>query len=245
MFSNSNVVRLNNVKESPVRVLIVIDHPYEGSYSRALAAAAIRGATSAGHDVDVIDLDLDDFDPVVRRADLGAWREGRTVDPRAAEYQDRLAAADHLVLVHPVWWEVMPARLKGFFDKVLVPGFAYTESQVGTLQGLLGLSGVTLVTTMTTPGPLYRLWFGAPVHRVVARGVFGQLGVPRVRWVNHPRVAEISPARRARWLTALERRFASLPEPSGRARERAARRNAARPAGTRGAEHEPAARPAA
>ncbi|MDF2848838.1 MAG: dehydrogenase [Oerskovia sp.] len=212
-----------------MRVLIVIDHPYEGSYSRALAAAAIRGATSAGHDVDVIDLDLDDFDPVVRRTDLGAWREGRTVDPLAAEYQERLAAADHLVLVHPVWWEVMPARLKGFFDKVLVPGFAYTESRVGTL---------------------YRLWFGAPVHRVVARGVFGQLGVPRVRWVNHPRVAEVSPARRARWLTALERRFASLPEPSDRARERAARRTAARPAAarpadTRGAEHEPAARPAA
>lgn len=207
-----------------MRVLLVIDHPYEGSYSRALAAAAIRGAQAAGHDVDVIDLDLDDFDPVVRRADLGAWREGRTVDPRAADYQRRLAAADHLVLVHPVWWEVMPARLKGFLDKVLVPGFAYTESRIGSLQGLLGLSGVTLVTTMTTPGPLYRLWFGAPAHRVVARGVFGQLGVRRVRWVNHPRVAEVSPARRDRWLAALERRFAALPEPSGKARDRSLRR---------------------
>ena len=207
-----------------MRVLLVIDHPYEGSYSRALAAAAIRGATTAGHEVDVIDLDLDDFDPVVRRADLGAWREGRTVDPQAAGYQERLAAADHLVLVHPVWWEVMPARLKGFFDKVLVPGFAYTENRVGALRGLLGLSGVTLVTTMTTPGPLYRTWFGAPVQRVVARGVFGQLGVRRVRWVNHSRVAQVSPARRERWLSRLERLAADLPEPSATVRDRAARR---------------------
>jgi NAD(P)H dehydrogenase (quinone) len=224
MFMEPNTVQSNNVKESPMRVLLVIDHPYEGSYSRALATAAIRGAETAGHDVDVIDLDRDDFDPVMRRADLGAWREGRTVDPQVADYQERLVIADHLVLVHPVWWEVVPARLKGFFDKVLVPGYAYTESRIGTLQGLLGLSGVTLVTTMTTPGPLYRLWFGAPVHRVVARGVFGQLGVRQVRWVNHPRVAEVSPARRDRWLADLERRFAALPEPSTKARERSARR---------------------
>ncbi|WP_265522135.1 NAD(P)H-dependent oxidoreductase [Oerskovia flava] len=198
-----------------MRVLLIVNHPYEGSFSRALATAAARGAVAAGHEVDVIDLDVDGFDPVMRRDDLGAWRDQRSLDPLVAEYQERLFAADHVVMVFPVWWEVMPALTKGFFDKVLVPGTTYTENSIGALVGRFHhLRGVTVVTTMTTPGPVYRWWFGSTVHKAVVRGVFRKLRVRRVRWVNHARVAQVSPERRAAWLASLESRMHRLPRSS-------------------------------
>jgi len=73
-----------------MKVLVVLDHPYtiasaqnvphQRSFSAAVAAAAIRGARSAGHQVDLIDLAADGFQPAMTREDLAAWRQGRVVD---------------------------------------------------------------------------------------------------------------------------------------------------------------------
>ena len=60
-----------------------------------------------------------------------AWRDHTTIDPVVADLQRRIDAADHLVLVHPVWWETAPAVMKGFIDKVLVPGWAYEDGAFG------------------------------------------------------------------------------------------------------------------
>ncbi|GIJ00503.1 putative NADPH-quinone reductase [Sediminihabitans luteus] len=190
-----------------MQILVVIDHPYPGSLSRALATAVTRGATAAGHTVDVLDLDADDFDPVMRQADLAAWRGRSTTDPQVVDYQRRIADADHLVIVTPVWWTSLPARTKGFVDKVLVPGFAYDETRLGTLDGHLGHLGVTVLSVMTTPGPLFHLWFGDPLGRMLGRGTFRQLGVRRVRHLRHPRPAAVSPARREAWLARAEGLF--------------------------------------
>src|ERR1700689_699368 len=120
-----------------MKVLVVLDHPYtiasaengphRRSFSAAVASAAIRGARAAGHEVDLIDLAADGFQPAMTRADLTAWRQGGVVDPLVADYQRRLLAASHLAFVFPVWWEAMPAATKGFLDRVLTKGVVYEE----------------------------------------------------------------------------------------------------------------------
>jgi multimeric flavodoxin WrbA len=112
-----------------MKVLFVLDHPYGAgasenvphnrSYTAALAAAAMRGVRGAGHEVDLIDLIEDGFNPVMTKDDLAGWRLKSVVDPVAADYQPRPMEADHLVFAFPVWWESMPAGTKGFLDKVL------------------------------------------------------------------------------------------------------------------------------
>lgn len=205
-----------------MHVLIVFDHPYGASasenvphrrsFSAALLAAARRGLDQAGHTVDVIDLVTDGFDPVLSADDLVAWRGRETVDPVVQDYQRRLAAADHLVLIFPTWWMAMPASTKGFLDRVLARGFAFDEERVGgALTNLLPrLAGVTVLTPMTTRWGLYRLWFGRPAHRILLRGTFGLIGVRNLRWVPFAGPAQRSPRTRERMLEQTTRRFARL-----------------------------------
>jgi NAD(P)H dehydrogenase (quinone) len=150
-----------------VHVLLVVDHPYAGAFTHALAAAAQRGLTTTGHEIDVVDLHADRFDPVMHAADLAAWRIGQNADPQVADYQERLLAADSLVLAFPIWWELMPAMTKGFIDKVVAKDVAYTQPKPGGLmKGRLDrLQGVSMLTVMATPDIAYRLVSATPSPR--------------------------------------------------------------------------------
>lgn len=203
-----------------MHVIVVYNHPYEGSYCRALLEATLRGLERGGHTADVIDLDADGFDPSMSRADLRAFVRAPEVgagtlealSPRVQNYARRLQRADHLVFIFPIWWELMPARTKGFIDRVVFPGVAYEYTRFG-MRSLLRLSGVTLVTTMNTPRPAYRWLFGDAVSRALLRGTFWKIGVPNRRWVNLSLVKQARPEQRRRWLEKLESRFARLRPP--------------------------------
>ncbi|MGW9436156.1 NAD(P)H-dependent oxidoreductase [Streptomyces sp. NPDC055607] len=207
-----------------MRVLLVLDHPYtlasaenvphRRSFTAAVATAAVRGATAAGHEVDVIDLAADGFSPVMTREDLVAWRRGAVADPLVGDYQRRLLAADHLVFAFPVWWEAMPAATKGFLDRVLTKGVVFAErpdARGNPFRNLMPrLGGVTVLSVMTTPDKAYRWWYRDPLTKILFKGTFGKIGVRNLRWVNFDRVTGRTPEQRRRLLDATERRFAAL-----------------------------------
>jgi len=202
--------------------MVVVDHPYgidawdntphRRSFTAALAHAACQGLDAAGHEIDAIDLRADGFDPVMSAQELVAWREGAvSPDPVAADYQRRLLAADHLVLAFPIWWEAMPAGAKGFIDKVVTKGVAYGQgSGLRPMVHKTKLTGVTLITVMSTPTVLYRLAFGSAISRIVLRGTFRKIGVRNLTWLNHAGVERKAAAKRQKLLDAVERRFARL-----------------------------------
>ncbi len=207
-----------------MNILVVLDHPYtidsaenvphQRSFSAAVAAAAIRGARSAGHEVDLIDLAADGFQPAMTREDLAAWRQGRVVDPLVADYQRRLLTAGHLAFVFPVWWEAMPAATKGFLDRVLTKGVMYEE-----LPGAKGnpfrsrmtsLGGVSVLSVMTTPDKAYRWWYRDPLTKILFKGTFAKIGVGNLRWTNYASVTAKTAEQRARMLQQTEQAFAAL-----------------------------------
>lgn len=192
-----------------MRTLIVLDHPYEGSFTRALVMAATEGLAAAGGEVDLIDLHADGFDPVMHSADLAAWRHGQAVDPQVADYQDRLRAADQLILAFPIWWELMPAMTKGFLDKVLLKGVAYEQPKPGgpMKPALTKLTRVTLITVMATPDMVYRVVFGNPITKAVFRGTFHKIGIHRLAWRNYANPAKRTPAQRADLLSGTTAAF--------------------------------------
>ena len=207
-----------------MRVAIVFDHPYtyasaanvphQRSFTAAVAAAAVRGLERAGHEVDLIDLTADEFDPVMTRADLVAWRLNEAVDPQVLGYQSRIAKADHLVFAFPIWWESMPAPTKGFLDKVLTKEFAFRE--LADAKGnpfvnlLTRLNGVTLLTIMTTPDAAYRWWFRDPVTKILFKGTFAKIGVKNLKWRNYASVTSRTAEQRQAMLDATEEHFARL-----------------------------------
>lgn len=203
-----------------MRVLIVFNHPHDGSYCSALLAAALDALDGAGHEIDLIHLDRDGFDPVMRSKDLRAFALARSdaeaalalLDERVRDYKVRLEQADHLVLIFPIWWEAMPALMKGFIDKVIFPGIAYdyVGGTTGMKTRLTRLGGVTMLTTMNTPRWAYRLIFGNAVAKAVIRGTFWKIGVPNRRWINLTEVKAATPHSRAAWLREVARSMQRL-----------------------------------
>jgi NAD(P)H dehydrogenase (quinone) len=207
-----------------MKILVVLDHPYtiasagnvphQRSFSAAVAAAAIRGAESAGHQVDLIDLAADGFQPAMTRQDLVAWRHGQAVDPLVLDYQKRLLAAGHLAFVFPVWWEAMPAATKGFLDRVLTKGVMYEE--LADAKGnpfrsrMTNLTGVSVLSVMTTPDKAYRWWYRDPLTKILFKGTFAKIGVRNLRWTNYASVTARTPEQRDRMLERTELAFAGL-----------------------------------
>jgi NAD(P)H dehydrogenase (quinone) len=207
-----------------MRVLLVLDHPYtitsarnvphRRSFSAAVAAAAIRGAQAGGHQVDLIDLAADGFQPAMTKEDLLAWRCGSAIDPLVLDYQQRLLEAQHLAFVFPVWWEAMPAATKGFLDRVLIKGVVYEE--IPGAKGnpfrnrLTNLGGVTVLSVMTTPDKAYRWWYRDPLTKIFFKGTFAKIGVKNLRWTNYANVTAKSPEERDKMLRGTEQAFAGL-----------------------------------
>ncbi|HVU56914.1 MAG TPA: NAD(P)H-dependent oxidoreductase [Puia sp.] len=196
-----------------MRTAVVFNHPYEGSYCNAVLSAVLTGLQKGGHEADLFHLDNDGFDPVMHAADLKGFRDGAPVDPKVLEYRSRLEQADHLVLIFPIWWELMPAMTKGFIDKVIFPGVAYDYDNSGRWPKMVKrwprLKGVTLITTMNTHSSVYRWIFGNAIKKALFAGTFWKMGYGPRKWINLNMVKFVSEKKRKKWLSSLEKRFAS------------------------------------
>ncbi|ALP36828.1 NAD(P)H dehydrogenase [Paenibacillus sp. IHB B 3084] len=206
-----------------MNVLIVFDHPYgasasenvphQRSYSAALLASVMRGLTTKGHEIDLVDLHKDGFNPVMSSEELASWRQKTTIDPLVINYQQRLIAADHIIFIFPIWWEAMPALTKGFLDKVFAKGIVYEEIKPGRpFKCLLpNIKGVSLLTVMNTPDFFYRWIFGNPITKILFRGTFRKMGIrENLHWYNYTGMSNRSLDARVKYLDKTEQRFALL-----------------------------------
>ncbi len=160
-----------------MRVMVTIDHPWKESFNHEIMHRVIEVLEAGGHAVDVLDLHDENFDPVMHVRELAVYTKGEYLDPKVGEYQARIRQADHLIYIFPVWWEVMPALLKGFFDKVFLPGFAFNEADF--TPRLTHIKSGTVITTMGAPEVIY-----TSVEPVLCKGILEVCGVQRTRWYN-------------------------------------------------------------
>lgn len=196
-----------------MKVVIVFNHPYDGSYCNALLQSAIKGLTKANHQIDLIHLDKDNFNPVMTASDLKGFRDKKPTDPKVIDYGNRIKEADHLIFIFPIWWELMPAMTKGFIDKVIFPGVAYdyTNKENTRMKPLWdSLKGVTMITTMNTPNYLYWLLFGNAIKKAMILGTFWKIGFKNRKWISYNQVKQVSKEKREKWLIELENKFSSL-----------------------------------
>ncbi|ADB59521.1 NAD(P)H dehydrogenase (quinone) [Haloterrigena turkmenica DSM 5511] len=207
-----------------MNVLIVLGHPRTDSLCGALADAYRDGALEAGLEVRKLVVADCEFDPDVR--EVSPTDQPLEPDLRAA--QDSIEWADHLVFVYPNWWGTMPARLKGFFDRVFTPGFAFVEYDEGEgagHEGLLDDKTAELIVTMDMPPWVYRWIYRQPGNNAVKRATLGYAGIRTTRVTNLGPVEESTPEEREEWLekaTRLGERLASGPDSrSTRVRRRA------------------------
>ena len=114
-----------------MRILVLFAHPVETSFGAALHAKLVEALREKGHKVDDCDLNLEGFDPVMSRQDRIDYHDLAVNRRRVAPYVDRLLAAEAIVFSFPVWNMGFPAILKGFVDKVFLPGVSFNLSDSG------------------------------------------------------------------------------------------------------------------
>lgn len=138
-------------------ILVIIGHPAREreSFSEALAYAYKEGAEQAGHHVEILKIANLEFDPILHEG----YKKDQFKEFDLMEAQEKLIAADHWVIIYPLWQFMMPALLKGFFERMLTKGFAYDFKGNRPVPGraLKGKSA-RLIQTMAMPNFLYR-WF--------------------------------------------------------------------------------------
>jgi NAD(P)H dehydrogenase (quinone) len=183
-------------------ILVIVGTPKPASLCDALAEAYAAGARNQGHMVRLIKLAELQFDPVLH---VG-YDQSQTLEPDLLEAQRQIHWAQHLVFVYPVWWGGLPALLKGFLDRVLLPGFAfkYRDRSQRWDKLLVGRSADLLVT-LDTPPWYFRWVYGAPAHRQMTRTILGFCGIRTRRLEQFAPVRPSSEEQRQDWLRRAER----------------------------------------
>ncbi len=162
-----------------MKFLIIDSHPYSESFNRQLTKK-IEEVIKDKHQVEVVNLVDDGFNPVLDTANLKLFSSGKSADPMVLEYQKKIDGADCLVFAFPIWWSTMPAILKGFLDKVLLYDYAYKYAESGALEGLLDKQAV-VITTMEMPSDTYDNIINNPVKNQFINATLGACGIETLR----------------------------------------------------------------
>ena len=184
------------------KILIINGHPNKNSYSQALAEAYKDGASSKGNHVVLLSLSELQFDLSLAQG----YTKAMTLEPDLNFAQEKITWAEHIVIVHPVWWGSVPALLKGFFDRVLLPGFAFKYRKDSPLWDKL-LKGRTarIIYTSDTPIWLYTWFFRAPSVNQVRSRVLEFCGITPVKVTAIGPIRKSSQEFREKWLEKVKR----------------------------------------
>lgn len=161
------------------KILMVQGHPRSDSLCGSIAREYAAAASQVGAQVDLLDLPKLKFDPILREG----YKSEQALEPDLVKAQALIRAADHLVFVYPSWWASMPALLKGFIDRVFLPGFAFKYRKNSPLPEKL-LTGKTarIFITMDAPGWYYRWFNRAPGLRLLKFATLEFCGVKPVKY---------------------------------------------------------------
>lgn len=183
------------------KILIINGHPDKESFNWALADAYKKGAITSGAEVKEIRIAALNFDVNLKYG----YRKRTELEPDLVDAQEKIKWADHLVWVYPVWWGSVPAIMKGFLDRVLLPGFAFKKRE-GSVWWDKYLTGKTsrIICTMDQPTWYYRWLNGQPSHTAMKKLTMNFIGIKKVRITAIGPLRLSKPEFRNTWLKKVE-----------------------------------------
>jgi putative NADPH-quinone reductase len=151
-----------------MKILVLHAHPVETSFNAALHRLIVERLVAKGHIVDDCDLYAEDFEPRLSRAERLAYHDPRSAQEAIAPHVARLKAAEALVLCFPVWNYGYPAILKGYFDRVFLPGVSFEVVDGKVRPTLHNIRKIGVVTSYG--GSRFRAFLmGDPPRRLAKR----------------------------------------------------------------------------
>ncbi|WP_292730270.1 NAD(P)H-dependent oxidoreductase [Methanoculleus sp.] len=187
-------------------ISVILAHPHGGSFNHAITEVAVAALRECGHTVAFHDLYAENFDPLLPYDEI---LRDAPLPPSVAAHCAEIAAAAGLVVVHPDWWGMPPAILKGWIDRVLRPGVAYRflegDAGEGVPVGLLRVKAALVFNTSNTPGQRELEVFGDPLERLWKDCICTFCGIPAVHRRMFSVVVTSTDGQRRAWLDEVRR----------------------------------------
>lgn len=162
-----------------MKISIILAHPRPGSFNHAVAETAAAMLRTSGHTVLFHDLYCEKFDPLLPYAEIA---RDAALPEVISRHCSEIIAAEGIIIVHPDWWGMPPAILKGWVDRVLRPNVAYrfseTDSGEGIPVGLLNAKAAIIFNTSNTPAEREQEVFGDPLERIWKDCIVSFCGIP-------------------------------------------------------------------
>ena len=189
-----------------MKISIIVAHPNPGSFNHAIAGAAAETLCGNGHQVILHDLCREQFLPLLSVAE---FQTDAKLEPIVARHCQEITKADGIIIVHPNWWGMPPAILKGWIDRVLRPEVAYRFAEgdkgEGIPIGLLKAKAAIVFNTANTPDEREREVFGDPLETLWKNCVFNLCGVKNVHRRTFAVVVTSTPQQRTQWLAEVRK----------------------------------------
>lgn len=177
-------------------ILVLLGNPDKETFSGEMATAYESSARDAGHNVERVNISELSFDPILHKG----YKEIQELEPDLVAMQEKWKWADHIVIVYPNWWCTMPALLKGMFDRMYLPGFAFNfDKESGKLiQRLKGKTARVIIVAGTHSPFMTWLRFGDYTNEIV-HGILGFAGI-KAKAVAFGPCNKVSDKLREKWL---------------------------------------------
>ena len=182
------------------KIVVLLGNPDADTYSGRLADAYQVGAEDAGHEVIRFNIGDMDFDPVLHKG----YKEIQTLEPELVRFQEAVQEADHLVIVYPNWWNTMPAKLKGLFDRAWLPGFAFNfeKADKKIIQRLTGKTARVIITSGTY-SPFKTWWQFGDFTNEIQHGILNFAGL-RTKVSAYGPCEKVGDSCREKWIDEVE-----------------------------------------
>ena len=181
------------------KVFLLNGHPGQDSISGQLVESYATAADSNGHEVRVQHLHAMQFD-----ADHGAGGYGdvKPLESALEMFLQNLEWANHIVLATPMWWGGLPAKLKGLFDRALLPGRAFDTREIvcGSPKPLFSGRSARVFVTSDTPGWAMSLLYKRSMFHQIRKQIFGFVGIRPTRITHFNAASHPAPETVNRWL---------------------------------------------
>ena len=195
-----------------MQVVVVLAHPNDDSFCHAVAARATAGLEGAGHGVHLLDLYALGVKAAMSPQEHDAYHGDKPLlDPLLIEHAALVKSADALVFVYPTWWSSMPAVLKGWLERVMVPGVAFVFDAKGKVRpGLTNVRRIVGISTYGSPRA-YVKFVNDNGRRTLTRALRLNTGLrTRRSWLALYAIDTATAEQRDRFLTRVEQRMRAL-----------------------------------
>jgi putative NADPH-quinone reductase len=184
------------------QILIINGHPDKESFCFAIADAYKKGILDSDAELQEIVIRDLKFNP---NLEFG-YRKRTELEPDLLKAQEKIKWAHHIVWVYPVWWGSYPAIMKGFIDRVFLPGFAFQKKENSVWWDTF-LSGKTsrIISTLDQPAWYYRWINKNPSHTSIKRLTLNFVGIKKVKFTTVGSLRLSKDSYRKKWLQKIEK----------------------------------------